>query len=92
MARRNNTITEEEKLFALIYGHENVRSKKSRDVDNASTKGLTNKFGHMWVDPSRNDWAGVDTIVRSKPRNYTNKKGKMAFDNVTDVLGDSGFR
>lgn len=91
MPRRNNTITDEEKVFALFYAHNVKRSKKARDVDNASTRGLTNDFGKMWVDPSRNDWAGIDTIVRVTPRGYTKSKGKMAFDNVEDILGSSGF-
>jgi len=91
MPRRNNTITDEEKMFGLFYAHNEKRSKKARDVDNASTKGLTKDFAKMWVDPSRNDWAGIDTIVRIKPRGYTSKKGRDAFDNITDVLGASGF-
>lgn len=92
MARRDTTISDNDKLFALIYGHDTKRSKKARDVDNASTKGLTNNFAQMWVDPSRNDWSGIDTIIRSRPPSYTKAKGLKAFNNVRDILGESGFR
>lgn len=91
MPRRRSGITEEEKMFALFYGHNEIRSKKARDVDNATTKGLTNNFAKMWNDPSRNDWAGVDTIVRVKPRGYTKEKGRRAFMDIEEMIGKSGF-
>lgn len=89
--RRDTSITDEEKLFSLIYGHNFVRSKKARDVDNATTRGVTDSFAKMWTDPSRHDWPNVDTVVRNTPRNFTKEKGRRAFKNVEDLLGDSGF-
>lgn len=89
--RRDTTISDQDKIFALLYGHNEKRSKKARDVDNASTKGLTSDFAKMWTDPSRNDWPGIDTVVRQTPRGYTKAKGKKAFENVEDIIGVSGF-
>jgi len=90
--RRDTAISDEDKIFSLYFGHNEKRSKKAKDVDNATTKGLTSDFAKMWVDPSRNDWPGIDTVVRSQPRNYTSKKGKKAYDNVEEILGASGFK
>ncbi len=89
--RRDTALTDEDKLFALAYGHNFVRSKKSKDVDNASTKGLTNDFAKMWTDPSRHDWPNIDTAVRNELRGFTKEKGRKAFKNVQDVIGESGF-
>lgn len=92
MGRRNNTITDEEKLFGMFYAHNNVRSKKARDVDNASTKGVDTNLAKWWAEGGkRSDWPGIDTVVRVKPKGYTKNKGKRAFDNITDVIGSGGF-
>lgn len=88
--RRDTTITDEEKFLALTYGHNVVRSKKARDVDNGTTKGLTSDFAKMWTDPSRHDWPNVDTVVRNT-RGFTKEKGKKAFKNIEDIIGESGF-
>lgn len=90
--RRDTAISDQDKIFALNYGHNEKRSKKAKDVDNGTTKGVTPDYAKMWVDPSRNDWPGVDTVIRSKPSNYTSAKGKKAFKNVEDILGVSGFK
>ena len=90
--RRDTAISDQDKIFSLIYGHNNVRSKKSKDVDNGTTKGLTGDFAKMWVDPSRNDWTQIDTLVRSFPSNYTVQKGRKAYNNVQSILGVSGFK
>lgn len=83
-------ISNEEKFMSLYYGHNKIRSKKARDVDNGTTKGLTSDFGKMWVDPSRHDWPNVDTKVRTKLK-IDEARAKKAFDNVRDILGESGF-
>jgi len=88
--RRDTTISDEDKFMSLYYAHNKLRSKKARDVDNATTKGLTPDFGKMWVDPSRHDWPNIDTKVRSKLK-IDEAKAKKAFENVRDILGESGF-
>lgn len=93
MARRKRSgITEIEKDFAGFYGHNFMRSKKARDVDNGTTKGLTDNFSKFWNDPSRSDRAGIDTQVRVKPKGFTKEKGKRAFDDITEMFGKGGFK
>ena len=85
------TFTREDEIFALKYGHEKVRSKKSRDVDNASSRGVTMDFGKVWNDPSRHDFPGIDTIVKQKFPGYTDDKGERAFKKMSRLFGESGF-
>ena len=92
MARRRSGVTEIEKQYASFYAHNNMRSKKARDVDNGSTKGVTDSFSKFWNDPSRHDLAGIDTVVRREPRGYSQKKGKRAFDDIEEMFGEGGFR
>ncbi len=91
MAKRRSAITDIEKQYASFFLHNNVRSKKARDVDNATTRGVTDSFSKFWNDPSRHDMAGIDTVVRTVPRGYTKAKGKRAFDDVLETFGQGGF-
>jgi len=85
------SFTREEQNNAILFGHNFVRSKKSRDVDNGTTRGLTKDFGRMWVDPSRSDFEGIDTVVKLDFPAFTKAKGKKAFDKMTNIFGESGF-
>jgi len=85
------TLTNEDKIFALKFGHENVRSKKSRDVDNASSRNVSMDFAKNWRDASRNDFEGIDTIVKKEIPGYTEQKGKKAFRKMSNIFGESGF-
>lgn len=91
MGKKKFTITNEDKIFALKFGHENVRSKKSREVDDSTTRGVTQDFGKVWNDASRNDFPGIDTIVKTDFAGYTEQKGKKAFRKMTNIFGESGF-
>lgn len=91
MPKKKLSFTREEQRDALIFGHNFVRSKKSRDVDNGTTRGVTDNFGKMWQDPSRSDFAGIDTVVRLDFPGFNKAKGKKAFDKMTDLFGESGF-
>lgn len=94
MARKKTqrfTFTREEEIFALKFGHENVRSKKSRNVDDGTTRGVTMDFGKVWEDPSRHDFPGIDTVVKKNFPGYTRTKGKSAFNKMTKIFGESGF-
>lgn len=73
--------------FAFFFKHNERRSKKARDVDNATTKGITESAAKWWDDPSRHDWPGIDTVVQIKPKGYTRAKGKQAFDKLEEVFG-----
>jgi len=90
--KRTPTITRKEKEYALFYAHNYLRSKKAKDVDNGTNKGLTDNFSKMWTDPSRNDWAGIDTVIRHEPMGFSKKKGKDAYAQIVDVFGESGFK
>jgi len=92
MGKRTPTITKKEKDYALFYAHNFLRSKKAKDVDNGTNKGLTDNFSKMWVDPSRNDWPGIDTMVKQTPLGFSKKKGKTAYDEIVSTFGDSGFK
>lgn len=88
-SNRTPTITRREKDYALFYFHNNVRSKKARDVDNGLTKGLTDNFSKAWAGGlQREDWPGIDTMLRQEPSGYTSKKGRNAFDEVVRVIGE----
>lgn len=89
--RKRKILTEKEVTYGLTYGHNYRRTKKSRDVDNAESANLTTNLGEYWVKPNRNDWAGIDTVVRKKPSGFTKKRGMMAFEKLEGLLGDSGF-
>ncbi len=91
MGRRSG-VTEKEKMYAGWYGHNELRSKKARDVDNASTKGVTDSFSKFYNDPTRHDLAGIDTVVRKEPSGYTKEKGKKAFNDIEEMFGEGGFR
>ncbi len=80
MGKKKFTLTNEDKIFALKFGHENVRSKKSREVDDSTTRGVTPDFSKVWNDASRHDFPG-----------YTEQKGKKAFRKMTNIFGESGF-
>ena len=92
MGKRRSGVTEIEKAYAGYYGHNEIRSKKAMDVDNGSTKGVTDSFSKFWNDPSRHDFAGIDTVVRKVPKGYTKEKGKKAFDEIEEMFGEGGFR
>ena len=91
MNKRTPTITKREKDYALYYAHNFLRSKKARDVDNGTDKGLTDNFSKMWTDPSRHDWPGIDTLVKQEPMGFTKKKGKRSYDEIVQVFGRSGY-
>jgi len=91
MAKKKFTLTNEDKIFALKFGHENVRSKKSREVDDSTTRGVTPDFSKVWNDASRHDFPGIDTVVKTDFPGYTEQKGKKAFRKMTNIFGESGF-
>ena len=94
MVRRKEkfSFTREDEIFALKFGHENVRSKKSRDVDNASSRNVSTDFAKNWRDPSRNDFAGIDTVVKKEFPGFTKERGEKAFRKMTRLFGESGFK
>lgn len=94
MARKKTqrfTFTREDEIFALKFGHENVRSDKSRQVDDGTTRGVTLDFGKVWEDPSRHDFPGIDTVVKKKFPGYTKARGRSSFNKMTKIFGESGF-
>lgn len=78
-------------MWASYYIHNNIRTKKARDVDNGSTKGVTDSFAVWYNDQSRHDLAGIDTVFRKEPRGYSQQKGKRAFDDIEEMFGHGGY-
>lgn len=88
-SNRTPTITRKEKDYGLQFFHTNIRSKKARDVDNGTTRGVTDNFAKAWAGGmQREDWPGIDTMLKQLPQGYTTKKGKKAFDEISSVIGE----
>ncbi len=88
MGKKGFSISNEELMNAAFYKHNFVRSRKSRDVDNASTRNVTNSVFDWWPDNrlNRKDLLGIDTVVRVEPKGFTKEKGKKAFKKVDSLF------
>jgi len=86
-SKRSPSITKREKEHAAYYVHNKLRSKKAQDVDNGTTRGVTDNFGAWWEDPMRHDLPGIDTMIRGVPLGYDSRKGKKAHDEIVSIFG-----
>jgi hypothetical protein len=69
-----------------IFEINSRRSQKARDVDNADTARLTTNPSRWLDNPNRFDFAGIDTVVRVKPKGFTKTKGKRAAKKLKEVF------
>ena len=84
-------ISDTEVLYGTYYIHNNLRSKKARDVDNGMpTKNVTTNVARWMLNMNRNDIEGIDTQKRKTPRGYTKEKGKSSARKLIDTFWDGG--
>src|SRR3990172_2344215 len=57
------------------------------NLDNGTTRGVTDNFGEWWEDPMRHDLPGIDTMIRGVPLGYDSRKGKKAHDEIVSIFG-----
>lgn len=82
-------ITDNEVRFGAYYIHNEIRSKKARDVDNGlPTKNVTTNIAKWMLNPNRNDLQGIDTKKRSVPKGYSQRKGKNAANKLMNAFWD----